>query len=148
MDLTELKPTIVIYVGNGKVESITDQSGLCFMPDGELKLYANYATELEQLIEDIEQLTAERDFLLFATQKISDVLLPNKEGRLAPCNPDFLIKSLADVAKRLGDYEKRLLWFADFAADVSNQRLIEVFGECCCPMHVMQNIDDAMANRI
>ena len=56
MDLTELKPTIVIYVGNGK--------------------YANYAIELEQLIEDIEQLTAERDFLLFATQKISDVLLP------------------------------------------------------------------------
>ena len=148
MDLTELKPTIVIYVGNGKVESITDQSGLCFMPDGELKLYANYATELEQLIEDIEQLTAERDFLLFATQKISDVLLPNKEGRFTPCNPDFLIKSLADEAKRLQEYEKRLLWLADFIADSTHDVIIDVFGECYCASHVIQNIDDCMADRI
>lgn len=78
----------------------------------------------------------------------NDYLSSQKEHRLAPCNPDFLIKSLADEAKRLQEYEKRLLWFADFAADVSNQRLVEVFGECCCPMHVIQNIDDAMANRI
>ena len=90
-------------------------------------------------------LNAELDSLL---EIAKDYLNSQKEGRFAPCNPDFLIKSLADVAKRLGDYEKRLLWFADFAADVSNQRLIEVFGECCCPMHVIQNIDDAMANRI
>lgn len=78
----------------------------------------------------------------------SDYFRSQKEGRFAPCNPDFLIKSLADEAKRLQEYEKKLLWFADFAADVSNQRLIEVFGECCTPMHVLQNIDDAMADRI
>ena len=78
----------------------------------------------------------------------SDYLSSQKQGRFSPCNPDFLIKNLSNVAKRLGDYEKRLLWFAEFAANVSNQRLIEVFGECCCPMHVIQKIDDAMAKNL
>jgi len=78
----------------------------------------------------------------------SDYLSSQKEGRFAPCNPDFLIKKLAEEAKRLQDYEKRLLWLAGFMADSTHNVIIDVFGECCSPMHVIQNIDDAMANRI
>ena len=29
-----------------------------------------------------------------------------RRGRFAPCNPDFLIKNLAEEAKRLQEYEK------------------------------------------
>jgi len=77
----------------------------------------------------------------------SDYLSSQKEGRFAPCNPDFLIKKLAEEAKRLQDYEKRLLWLAGFIAD-STHNAIDVFGECYCASHVIQNIDDAMADRI
>ena len=90
-------------------------------------------------------LNRELDSLL---EMANDYLSSQKEGRFAPCNPDFLIKSLANVAQRLGDYEKRLLWIADFIANNNNKTVMEVFGECCCPMHVIQNIDDCMADRI
>ena len=90
-------------------------------------------------------LNAELDSLL---EMANDYLSSQKEHRLAPCNPDFLIKHLAINTKRLVEYEKRLLWIADFIANNNNKTVIDVFGECCCPMHVIQNIDDAMANRI
>ncbi len=90
-------------------------------------------------------LNNELDSLLATSQ---DYLSSQKEGRFAPCNPDFLIKHLAINAKRLIEYEKRLLWMADFIANSSNKTVIDVFGECCSPMHVIQNIDDAMADRI
>ena len=77
-----------------------------------------------------------------------DYLNSQKEGRLAPCNPDFLIKNLAKEAKRLQEYEKRLLWLAGFMADSTHNVIIDVFGECYTTTHVIQNIDDAMANRI
>jgi len=78
----------------------------------------------------------------------SDYLSSQKEGRFAPCNPDYLIKNLADEAKRLQEYEKRLLWLAGFIADSTHNAIIDVFGECYCASHVIQNIDDAMADRI
>ena len=102
--------------------------------------------KIEQLEAGLaSDLNAELDSLL---EMANDYLSSQKEGRFTPCNPDFLIKSLADEAKRLQEYEKRLLWIADFIANNNNKTVIDVFGECCCPMHVIQNIDDAMANRI
>jgi len=90
-------------------------------------------------------LNRELDSLL---EMANDYLSSQKEHRLAPCNPDFLIKHLAINAKRLVEYEKRLLWMADFMANNNNKTVIDVFGECCSPMHVIQNIDDAMVDRI
>ena len=90
-------------------------------------------------------LTQELDSLL---EIASDYLSSQKEGRFAPCNPDFLIKNLAEEAKRLQEYEKRLLWLAGFIADSTHNVIIDVFGECYCASHVIQNIDDAMADRI
>ena len=105
------------------------------------------------MTEKIEQLEAglasdlnnELDSLLATSQ---DYLSSQKEGRFAPCNPDFLIKNLAEEAKRLQEYEKRLLWLAGFIADSTHNVIIDVFGECYCASHVIQNIDDAMADRI
>lgn len=90
-------------------------------------------------------LNNELDSLL---EMANDYLSSQKEHRLAPCNPDFLIKSLADEAKRLQEYEKRLLWLAGFIADSTHNAIIDVFGECYCTTHVLQNIDDCMADRI
>ena len=90
-------------------------------------------------------LNAELDSLL---EMANDYLSSQKEGRLAPCNPDFLVKNLAKEAKRLQEYEKRLLWLAGFIADSTHNVIIDVFGECYTTTHVIQNIDDAMANRI
>lgn len=90
-------------------------------------------------------LNAELDSLL---EMANDYLSSQKEGRLAPCNPDFLIKNLAEKAKRLQEYEKRLLWLAGFIADSTHNVIIDVFGECYTTTHVIQNIDDAMIDRI
>lgn len=89
-------------------------------------------------------LSAELDSLL---EMADDYLSAQKERRFTPCNPDFLIKHLAINAKRLQEYEKRLLWLADFMANNSNKTIIDFFGECCSTMHVIQNIDEAMTNR-
>jgi len=93
----------------------------------------------------VSDLNNELDSLLATAQ---DYLSSQKEGRFAPCNPDFLIKNLAEEAKRLQEYEKRLLWLAGFIADSTHNVIIDVFGECYCASHVIQNIDDAMADRI
>ena len=90
-------------------------------------------------------LNAKLDSLLATAQ---DYLSSQKEGRFAPCNPDFLIKNLAEEAKRLQEYEKRLLWLAGFIADSTHDAIIDVFGECYCASHVIQNIDEAMVDRI
>ena len=90
-------------------------------------------------------LNRELDSLL---EMANDYLSSQREHRLAPCNPDFLIKNLAEEAKRLQEYEKRLLWLAGFMADSTHNVIIDVFGECYTTTHVIQNIDDAMADRI
>ncbi len=101
--------------------------------------------ETQALAGVASELNAELDSLL---EMANDYLSSQKEGRFAPCNPDFLIKNLAEEAKRLQEYEKRLLWLAGFIADSTHNVIIDVFGECYCASHVIQNIDDAMADRI
>ena len=61
----------------------------------------------------------------------SDYLSSQKEGRFTPCNPDYLIKNLADEAKRLQEYEKRLLWLAGFIADKDKIKELERLLKDC-----------------
>jgi hypothetical protein len=37
---------------------------------------------------------------------------------------------------------------AGFIADSTHDAIIDVFGECYCASHVIQNIDEAMVDRI
>ena len=73
-------------------------------------------------------LNAKLDSLLATAQ---DYLSSQKEGRFAPCNPDFLIKNLAEEAKRLQEYEKRLLWLAGFIADKDKIKELERLLKDC-----------------
>ena len=104
--------------------------------------------ETQALAGVASELNAELDSLL---EMANDYLSSQKEHRLAPCNPDFLIKHLAINAKRLIEYEKRLLWMADFIANSSNKTVIDVFGECCLVdelVNFLQAIENKESNGV
>jgi len=80
-----------------------------------------------QAAEAASDLNAELDSLL---EMADDYLSAQKESRLAPCNPDFLIKHLASVAKQFRDanisYQKAITNIACAADRLSEESCYDV----------------------
>lgn len=89
-------------------------------------------------------LSAELDSLL---EMATDYLSAQKESRLSPCNPDFLIKNLAIVAKKYRDFSEEQAYALDTIEKIAVSYTVDTCGEVQETIDIVSEINK-VKNRI